>query len=346
MNALVEGFAATVRKNQLKPADTLLWIPNAEFSCNIRLFPHHVQELLKQYGEGLEDSRVYLGQMTYIDLSPIVTANAYLAYMFAGLIRRIACRIRPYEENPGQTDLVVEQSLEILKDVFAGIRNNKDQAIEEVLKLFEWIPYTRERRRPQVALFGDVYVRDNPVFNQDVIHYIEKNGGEVVTMPYHEYTRMTIDSYFRRWSKEMKYGRLLKLKPIMSALSTMERWYYRHFERVLEEPNNQYCENSEEILKKFDVRLDHEGESQDNLLKTWYISRQYPDLSLFVQLNPGFCCAGLVTEAMGQKIREVTGVPVLSITYDGTGGLKNNAIIPYLKYPSSGKEEGEIRQTI
>ena len=307
MNALVEGFAATVRKNSLNPAETLLWVPYAEFSCNIRLIPHHVQELLKQYGEGLEESRVYLGQMTYIDLSPLITANAYLAYMFAGLIRRIACRIRPYEDTPGQTDLAVKEAMEILKEVFTGIRKNKDQAIEEVLKLFEWIPYNRDRRKPQVALFGDIYVRDNPVFNQDIIHCIEKHGGEVVTMPYHEYTRMTIDTYFHRWTKEMKYGRLIKLKPIMGALVTMERWYYRHFERLLEEPLNLYDDKPEDILEKFAVRMDHEGESQDNLLKTWYISRQYPDLSLFVQLNPGFCCAGLVTEAMSQKIQEVTG---------------------------------------
>ena len=306
MNALVNGFAATIEKYKLKPEDTNLWIPSAEFSCNIRLFPHQVQELFKAYGGGLEKAKVYLGQMTYIDLSPLITANAYLAYMFSGLIRRIACRIRPYEYNSGQTDRAVAQSLALLEDVFAG-KGNKVQAIQEIMQLFEWIPYNREQHRPKIALFGDVYVRDNPVMNQDVIHYIERNGGEVVTMPYHEYTRMTVENYFHRWTREMKFGRLLKLKPIMGALATMEKWYYKHFEKVLEEPVNQFDDNPEEILKKFSVRMEHEGESQDNLLKTWYISRQYPDLALFVQLNPGFCCAGLVTEAMSRKIRDVTG---------------------------------------
>lgn len=40
-----------------------------------------------------------------------------------------------------------------------------------------------------------------------------------------------------------------------------------------------------------------------------------------------------VTEAMTRRIELVTGIPVVSITYDGTGGVRNDAVIPYLKYP-------------
>ena len=52
-----------------------------------------------------------------------------------------------------------------------------------------------------------------------------------------------------------------------------------------------------------------------------------------MQASPAFCCPALVTEAMAQRIEEVTGVPVVSITYDGIGGSKNDVIVPYLKYP-------------
>jgi hypothetical protein len=36
---------------------------------------------------------------------------------------------------------------------------------------------------------------------------------------------------------------------------------------------------------------------------------------------------------MAQEIERITNTPVVSITYDGTGGNKNDVIIPYLKYP-------------
>jgi hypothetical protein len=71
----------------------------------------------------------------------------------------------------------------------------------------------------------------------------------------------------------------------------------------------------------------------ENILKVFYIKSHYPDVSLFVQTSPAFCCPSLITEAMAKEIEDKTGVPVVSITYDGTGGNKNEAIIPYLKFP-------------
>jgi hypothetical protein len=60
--------------------------------------------------------------------------------------------------------------------------------------------------------------------------------------------------------------------------------------------------------------------------------KEHPDISLFVQTNPSFCCPSLITEAMSKDIENITGVPVLTITYDGTDTPKNDIIIPYLKY--------------
>ena len=38
---------------------------------------------------------------------------------------------------------------------------------------------------------------------------------------------------------------------------------------------------------------------------------------------------------------QVTGTPIVSITFDGTGGSKNDVIIPYLRYPRRAAAEGE-----
>lgn len=338
MNALVEGFADTLKNHNLAPAEAALWIPLANLSCNIRMFPHQVQEIFKVYGQGMEEAEVFQGIIAFSDISPLISISAYQAYMFSGLIRRISCRIRPYETIKGQTDAAVEKSLSLLSDLFLGKRKNTGQTIQEIINLFEWISFDKDVRKPLVAVFGDIYVRENPVMNQNIISYIENNGGEVVTMPYHEYTRMTADMYFKRWGRELRFKKLLSLKPMLAAMEQMEKWYYRYFEKMLNQPIAQYKDNPKGILEPYHVLMDHEGESQDNLLKTWYISRQYPDLSLFLQLNPGFCCAGNVTEAMGSRIKEVTGVPVLSITYDGTGGFKNDAVLPYLKYSAADRK--------
>ena len=84
-------------------------------------------------------------------------------------------------------------------------------------------------------------------------------------------------------------------------------------------------------LSRFNINPYHSGESYENILKIFYFLENYPDISLFVQANPAFCCPSLVTEAMAGEIREITGVPVVTITYDGTSDYKNDVIIPYLQ---------------
>jgi hypothetical protein len=125
---------------------------------------------------------------------------------------------------------------------------------------------------------------------------------------------------------------------LMASLRRKEKTFYRHFERVLGEPEPVYDEPAEEILSRHHLRIEHTGEAMDNILKTHYLMKHHPDIALFVQANPSFCCAGLVTEAMAGEIEKHTGVPVVSITYDGTGGNKNEAIIPYMTY--AGKARG------
>mgnify|MGYP001041402645 CR=1 FL=1 len=50
-----------------------------------------------------------------------------------------------------------------------------------------------------------------------------------------------------------------------------------------------YDDSPRQILSRFGVRIEHTGESMDNLLKVHYLTRDYPDLSLFVQVSPAFC---------------------------------------------------------
>jgi hypothetical protein len=75
----------------------------------------------------------------------------------------------------------------------------------------------------------------------------------------------------------------------------------------------------------------------------YYIKKYYPDISLFVQTSPAFCCPSLITEAMSRKIEKNTGVPIVSITYDGIGGSKNDVIIPYIKFPRKSYQDKESK---
>jgi len=333
LNVIAQEFIDYVETHQLDPAKTVLWTAKSWLACNFRLFPHHIRTILNAYGKGMEKAGVYAGLASFGDFSLKISLNSYFAYMFGGLIRKAGCKIRPYEKNRGETDQVIEKSIDILCDAFSGNRSKTD-ALAKAVSLFEGIEVMSETvQRPKAAIFGDLYVRDNDVMNQNLIRFIEDNGGEVITTPFSDYAKMIAGPYMRKWFVEGYYLSALSSKALMATVNRVEKMYYRYFEHVLNEPAPVYDEPAEKILSEYNIRIENTGESMDNVLKIHYIKKHHPDVSLFVQTSPAFCCPSLVTEAMARDIERVAGVPIVSVTYDGTGGMKNDVIIPYLKYP-------------
>jgi predicted CoA-substrate-specific enzyme activase len=339
LNIIAQEFIDYVESHQLDPAKTALWMVSSTISCNFGLFPHHIKTLLDAYGQGMENVGIYTGSLSFADISLKLPLNTYLAFMVGGLVRRIGCKIRPYEKVSGTTDRVIKGAMDVLVEAFSG-NQSKEKAVAEVVSRFEAIEtihdgsvFHSDRQRPKVAIFGDLYVRDNEVINQNLIHFIEEQGGEVITTPYSSFVQMIAKPYLRKWFIEGRYLNVLSSKAMRATATRLERIYYSYFNRILKESLQAYNESPQKILSQYNLRIEHTGESMDNILKVFYIKRHYPDVSLFVQTSPAFCCPSLVTEAMAKEIEDKTGVPVVSITYDGTGGNKNEAIIPYLKFP-------------
>jgi predicted nucleotide-binding protein (sugar kinase/HSP70/actin superfamily) len=331
LNIIAQDFMDYVETRGLDPAACALWMMNAGVACNIAMFPLYLKTLIQERGGGFEKSVVYAGDLTHIEISVRAALNAYRAHLIGGLLRRTVCRLRPYETEKGATDRALVEAMEILVPAFEG-KSGKQQAVERAAELFDAVPVA-PGRRPKVAVFGDMYVRDNDVLNQDLIRAIEEAGGEAVTTPYTEYIEVVAGAYFLKWFREREFVMFARMKPLYEAMKVLAARYLGSFERFLGAQEKRAAEDTEAILSRFGVRVEHNGESFDNLLKVFHIVQTHPDVALFVQASPVFCCPALVTEAMAREIQALTGVPVVSLTYDGTGRLQNDAIVPYIAFP-------------
>ena len=340
LNAIAQGYMDTIKKHGLEPSRTLLWLNSSTLACNIPLYPHHIRTILADHG--FAEAGVYVGELSFSEIGLMAIKNSYFAYYFSGMLRKVSCRIRPYEVNEGETDRVLQKAVKMLSDAFQGKRD-QEKALEEIISRFEWIEVKNEKRS-KVAIFGDLYSRDNRVMNQDLVRFIEANGGEAVTTPYSEYAKMIARPYIKKWFNEGQYMNVLSNSAALVTMKQMEKGYQTIFNRILEEPEYDYDEPVEDILSLFNVASEHTGESMDNLLKVYYTKKYHPDVSLFIQASPALCCASLITEAMRERIEEVTGVPVVSVTYDGTGGSKNDVIIPYLRYSKGVSDKTTLKE--
>jgi predicted nucleotide-binding protein (sugar kinase/HSP70/actin superfamily) len=245
----------------------------------------------------------------------------------------MGCTIRPYEKNKGSTDRVIKESFALLNEAFKHDRP-KEKILEHIVHSFGNIA-TEKTERARVAIFGDLYVRDNELMNQGLIRLIEDNGGEVITTPYSEYVKMIVEPITERSYREGRYLDYAKTKFLKSLIPLVEEKYVHFFRQYTGGPCHEAKSELDDWLNKFGVNLLHRGESLENILKIHRLIRQYPDIDLFIQTNPAYCCPSLVTEAMTPRIEELTGIPVVTIEYDGTSGFKNEDIIPYLKYRKS-----------
>ncbi len=343
LNIIVQNGVDYIERHGLDPAKTVLWSMNSKIACNIGMFPHYTKYLLESFGKGYEQISVYMGDVTFVDMSIQVAVQCYLGFMFGGMLRKIACHIRPYENVAGSTDRALESAVNILNDAFSNGRS-KEEALAEAIDLFKPISVTRTDR-PKVAIFGDLYVRDNDIMNQGLIKTIEANGGEVITTPYSELITIVADRYIKKWFLQGLIGDAALAKVLSKVVTVLNNKYYKYFNQILNGGNFRVQDDAGDVLTKFGLSMYHTGESMENIMKIFHLTEQYPDLSLFVQTNPAYCCPSMVTEAMADRIEQLTGVPIVTIEYDGTTASRNEDVIPYLKYPRKARGR-EIRKAM
>jgi predicted nucleotide-binding protein (sugar kinase/HSP70/actin superfamily) len=235
INIIAQNAIDYIEKNKLDPSETMVWMVEGYISCNLKQYPFYIKKIMENYGNGLENTSVYSGKITHRDISIKVTYYAYFAYMLGGLFHKTACRIRPYEGIPGQTDRVFKEVHRILLDAFLG-KIPLEKATEKGMALVDDIEYDRSYRKPQVAIFGDLYVRDNETMNQGLIRAIEAAGGEALTTPYNDYTKITIENMFRRAHERGAHLETSVNRMLLNLVKLKDERYYRPFTKHLGPP--------------------------------------------------------------------------------------------------------------
>ncbi len=127
LSIIVQECNETIRRESLDPARTAVWMMTGTVACNFGLFAHFIKTMLER--EGLGEVAVYAGNLTNVEFSLRASIDTYLAYLIGGILRRLACRIRPHERATGDTDRAVRESHAALVEAFAG-RAALDSTVE------------------------------------------------------------------------------------------------------------------------------------------------------------------------------------------------------------------------
>jgi predicted CoA-substrate-specific enzyme activase len=333
ISAIVQGAIEIVKKHRLPVNNTAIFLNTiCKLSCNFPQYPMMAQQLLKKEGGEFEKLHIFATEFEMTSLPYDLIYNVYIAYLLGGLLRRIVCKIRPYEVNPGETDKILEASRQKLYDCFQT-KKSKEEAFEQIVDDFATVSLnTKFSSKPKVGIIGDLYIRDNDVFNQELIRELEQLGAEVITTPFSYVLRLLAVKSQSDLIKKGQYISMIRMKMMVEILEQFEKRFYSIAKKIIDEEFPSFDDTILSPLKEYNMSLKHGGETAQNIIKIYSMMHHYSDISLFIHVNPLFCCPGLVSESIFKHVEKKIGIPIISIIYDGTMNNKNDLLAPHLYY--------------
>ncbi len=243
----------------------------------------------------------------YSDISGSLRKHLFKALMVSDILDKLIHKIRPYEKEKGETDMLAGNFTDLLTDTFENKGN-----ITGVLKQLYTELITIERdaaKKPLVGVVGEIYVRNSPYSNANLVDTIERCGGEAWVAPIMEWLHYT--SGFEENSGLWDY---LRNKLTNGVVSYFENRYMAVFGDMLKDRREPSIKAVRRYGKTF-LPDSIEGESILTLGRAIAFMHQGADA--VVNVSPFGCMPGSISTSILKDVSKQYGVPVISLFYDG-----------------------------
>lgn len=116
-----------------------------------------------------------------IRLTPRLISRMVMAGHYGDALMRMLHRLRPYEqENGAAENLVEEWSRKAAINIANGSIWRFQRNMFAMVKDFDNLPLRTEPRRPVIGIVGEILLKYHPQANNHATHIIEKEGGEAM----------------------------------------------------------------------------------------------------------------------------------------------------------------------
>ncbi|MBQ5317368.1 MAG: 2-hydroxyacyl-CoA dehydratase [Oscillospiraceae bacterium] len=111
-------------------------------------------------------------------LSAPMLAQMIVSLCYADVLMLLSNQVRPYENNKGETDRVVDKWMDKLIDLHFSF-TSFDKIVADIVKDFEEIPYTPNPDVVKVGIVGEIFIKYSPLGNNELQKFLESEGCEV-----------------------------------------------------------------------------------------------------------------------------------------------------------------------
>lgn len=241
--------------------------------------------------------------------------NCWKGFVAVDILRKFKQEHKPYELIPGNTEKVYRQGLEqVVKCMENGAKGLPD-VVESIGKTFREIPISDGKRKPVVAVLGEIFMRDNPFCSANLVERLEKFGAETWIAGFAEWLTYSTIRYTRdsRWKRDYKGILQSKIQEFMQTRSA---------NKIIKPVHHMFDTNLEVTVREMleacgpYVHRHYDGDPAPNLGTSVILAGR--GISGIANIEPFTCMPGtIVSSVAGSFRRDHNNIPVVIISYDG-----------------------------
>lgn len=249
------------------------------------------------------------------DKSRTFRMNAWSGIVGIDILRRLLQERRPYELVKGETNLVYKKSLDELVDAVANGAKNVGDVLEKAGLAFKAVEADFKKRKPVIAIVGEIFMRDNPFCSGHLIERLETLGAETLIAPFGEWLHY---SSYRYWRDSMWKGSLKGL--FKSKFQQVYQHYTQkqltgHVKEFLTLRDDLEIDKILELCGPF-IHKDYDGDPAIALGSAAGLVEM--NISGVANILPFTCMPGTIICAVSNDFKKAHhNIPWLNYAYDG-----------------------------
>lgn len=241
--------------------------------------------------------------------------NAWKGFVVADYLRKIYRETRPYEINKGDSDKLYYESLKRLEKCIENGSRGLHKVLTEIAMEFTAVKVDKSKRKPVVAIIGEIFMRDNAGCNGNIANRLEDLGVEVVIGPFSEWIlysthRFTRDSKWKNDKKGIIKSKIQGLGQDVIAASLL-----RGINKLTDHEKDV---SLHEMLNLCNTYVSQFYDGDPAIAMGTSVALTKKGVSGMAAILPFTCMPGTLVAAVSDNFRkDHNNIPFINIAYDG-----------------------------
>ncbi|HER09454.1 MAG TPA: CoA activase [Bacteroides sp.] len=319
MIATTGSFLSKLMEPGVDPAKVSFFMPDHNGPCRFGQYNRFQRVLFDRLGFDKTEIIAPSNDSSYEDISAghgtKFRLNAWKGFLAVDILRKLKQERRPYELIPGNTDQVYQQGLADLVTCMENGGRDLTDVLAKIGYAFTQIPLSNGKRKPVVAIVGEIFMRDNPFCSAHLVERLEKFGAETWIAPFAEWLSYSTIRYTRdsKWKRDFKGVIKSKIQEISQEY--VARKMSRQFHGLFDEDKEVAVKDMLNACGPY-VHRHYDGDPALNLGTSAILADK--GISGIANILPFTCLPGtLVTSLSDQLRKDKHNIPYVNIAYDG-----------------------------